>query len=85
MAMFIDTGVATIAEALGGSLRGALEQAIKARLMEQAEVIVSQTARELADNLQARIDSWRGPFDGSAQVSLIIDGVREIAVRKERR
>jgi hypothetical protein len=72
----VETSVEALADRLTKSFQDTIERAIKEALMKQAEVIVTQIAKDMAKSLHGRVSTYRDAADG-LKVSLIINGVSQ--------
>lgn len=80
----LHTDLETLSRRLTEGFQEELESAIKDQLRQQADVIVAKLAREIAENLSSNISVWRDDDAGRVQVTLVIDGVKEMALKEGR-
>jgi hypothetical protein len=83
MTYALNTDIETLAARLTSGLHGALEKAIRDKLMEQAEPIVSALARDMARSLHGSVVMYQDHMRDQVQVQLVLDGVKELVPKRE--
>jgi len=78
----LETTIESLAERVTAGLESSLESAIKAELMKQADVIVSDIARKMAKSLRANIATYQDYPNDRLMVHLVLDGVKELVPAK---
>jgi LPS O-antigen subunit length determinant protein (WzzB/FepE family) len=78
MAVTLNTDVESLAQRLSVSLQSSLQEAIRAKLMNEAAVIVSDLAREMAQSLHGKVSMYRDHMQDRVHVALVLDGVSEL-------
>lgn len=72
----LKTDIDSLASRLTDSLKSELELAIKEKLMFHADAIVSEVAREMAQNLRSSISTYHDYPNDRLNVTLILDRVQ---------
>lgn len=80
----LHTDLETLSRRLTEGFQEELESAIKDQLRQQADVIVAKLAREMTQNLSSNISVWRDDDAGRVQVTLVLDGVKELVLGEGR-
>lgn len=68
MAATFETSVSQLLEGLDKSVNTVLRDAIKAKLMAEAEKVVEEFAQQLADGIETRVHHLREPMSGDINV-----------------
>jgi len=68
-----------LAERLSKSFQDKLENEIREHLSKNAQKIIAEMAKEIAERLKVHISGYESMADRSVQVMVSIDGVKDLA------
>jgi hypothetical protein len=75
MASILHTDMTSLVQRLNAGLERDLETTIRNELMKNAQAVVAEVARDMAQRIRGSIRAYTDTAGGGLQISIVLDGV----------